>query len=130
MHTFDQVASMLDDIVDALPSDLIRGLNGGIYLLPDTVRSSKIPDPHYYVLGEYRTNPVTGRMIYLYYGSIMALYIDASVEELRRELDKVVRHEVRHHVESLAGDRSLEIEDEKYVANAIRKLGRQQRGGG
>ena len=65
MHTFDQVAAILDDIVDALPADLIRGLNGGIYLLPDTVRSSKIPDPHYYVLGEYRTNPVTGRMIYL-----------------------------------------------------------------
>lgn len=124
MHTFEQVASMLDDIVDALPEDLIRGLNGGIYLLPDIVRSSKIPDPHYFVLGEYRQNPVTGRMVYLYYGSIMALYIDASVEELRKELDYVVRHELRHHVESLAGDRSLEIEDEQYVASALRRLGR------
>lgn len=124
MHTFEQVAAMLDDILDSLPTPIVRGLNGGIYLLPDTVRSSKIPDPRYYTLGEYCVDRVTGRMVYLYYGSIMALYADYSTEDLRRELERIVKHELRHHVESLAGIRDLEIKDEEYVQSALRKLGR------
>ena len=127
MYTFEQVALMLDDIVDALPDDIVCGLNGGIYLLPDTLRSNKIPDPHYFVLGEYRSHPIMGRMVYLYYGSIMAIYANVPEDELRRQLDKVVRHELRHHMESLAGDRSLEAEDERYIASALRKLGRAPR---
>lgn len=123
MHTFEQVAAMLDDIVDSLPEPIVRGLNGGVYLLPDTVRSRKIPDPGYYTLGEYFVDRVTGRMVYLYYGSIMALCKDCTTEELRRELERVVKHELRHHVENLAGARDLEVEDEEYVRAALRKLG-------
>lgn len=108
----------------SLPSDITRGLNGGVYLLPDIKHNDRIPSSDYYVMGEYCVCPAMGRSIFLYYGSFMALYVDAGVEEMEAQLRHTVLHEFRHHVEGLAGDRSLEIEDERIVIGAHAALKR------
>ena len=53
MHTFDEVAGYLDDIVDALPGYIPQSLPGGIFLIPEAKPHPSLPFPQYMVLGEY-----------------------------------------------------------------------------
>ncbi|MDR1754967.1 MAG: hypothetical protein LBR74_08745, partial [Eubacterium sp.] len=61
-----------------------------------------------------------GRYINIYYGSFVRArgYLDA--EGQKAELRRILRHEFTHHLESLAGEKGLEIKDrieiEKYKA--------------
>ncbi|MCL2383824.1 MAG: metallopeptidase family protein [Oscillospiraceae bacterium] len=48
-----------------------------------------------------------GRYISIFYGSFVQLYGHYSKEDLYEELKKTLIHEFTHHVESLAGDRTL-----------------------
>ena len=113
MVTFDQAAAMLDEIVDELPAELCKNLNGGVYLLPETKRhhESKRRQP-LYILGEYISRYDLGKFIYLYYGSFMKVYPHLPPDKLRIVLKRVLIHELVHHVEFLAGERGLEIKDE------------------
>ena len=113
MITFDEAAEMLDDIADALPAELTKDLNGGIYLLPHAKRhpESKANQP-LYILGEYISRRDLGKYINLYYGSFMRIYPQLPSGELKQALRRVLIHEFTHHVEFLAGERGLEIKDE------------------
>jgi len=111
MFTIEEINCMLDEIADELPDGVFRELNGGVNLLPETKKSNKDSDGGLYTLGEYRRDQM-GRYIVIYYGSLMAVYGNSSHEKIRKHLRDVLTHELTHHLESLAGDRSLEIEDE------------------
>lgn len=125
--SFDDVASILDDIVDNdFPHEYYRGLNGGIYLVPEEKHNPKIPSDHYYVLGEYRRSSIYGCSIYVFYGSFVQLYRHASKAQARILLRRVIAHELQHHLEGLAGERDLEIEDERYVQHALQILHQQE----
>ena len=39
------------------------------------------------------------------------------MEKFKKELKRTLYHELTHHVESLAGDRSLEYEDDRFMAD-------------
>lgn len=67
-------------------------------------------DHDLFVLGEYHHDRYLGRFIVLYYGSFVNCFT-CSDEELRVQIRKVLLHEFRHHLESLAGERDLELED-------------------
>lgn len=113
MVNFDEIGAMLDDIADDLPDDLFRELNGGIILLPDTMLH---PDSdkadRLYILGEYHEDPMgLGRYIAIYYGSFIKVYGHEKPEEQKEMLKEVLFHEFRHHLESMAGDMSLDIID-------------------
>ena len=56
-----------------------------------------------------------GNQIVIYYGSFMRLYGKAAGQTFERELRAVLRHEFRHHMENRAGERGLEIEDERQL---------------
>lgn len=58
----------------------------------------------------------------MYYNSVMAKYVDASVEDIKAALREIVLHEFRHHIEANAGCRDLDVEDAEFVRNAIGKL--------
>lgn len=121
--TFEDIASILDDIVDNdFPREYYRGLNGGIYLVPEEKHNPKIPSKHYFVLGEYRRSPIYGRSIYVFYGSFVQLYRHVSKTQARVLLKRVIAHELQHHLEGLAGECDLEIEDERYVQHALQIL--------
>ena len=111
---------MLDEIASELPEEVFRELNGGVSILPDTKLSTADPGGNLYTLGEYRRDQM-GRYIVIYYGSIRAVHGGNTRDEMRVNLRKLLTHELTHHLESLAGDRDLEIEDEleieKYLSD-------------
>lgn len=111
MLTIDEINDMLDDIATELPKEIFRNLNGGVSLLPDTKRNSIDPSGGLYILGEYRRDQM-GRYIVIYYGSIRVVHGRDTPEQMRENLKRLLMHELTHHLESLAGERDLEIEDE------------------
>lgn len=127
MYTFEQIAEILDDIVDTIPDVLLEKLNG-IYLEPDTKHNDKIPSDSYYVMGTFFNEGYLGHRIEIYYGSIMAMYGSADIETLTTELRHIVSHELRHHVETLAGCDDLVKEDDEFIERALEKLKRQNGG--
>ena len=108
MYSYEEAGNVLDDLIDELPEEIFAELNGGICLLEDCVQS----DDGRYTLGLYNRNQM-GRYIELYYGSFTELYGEMDDELFRARLKKTLHHELTHHIENLAGDRSLERWDER-----------------
>ena len=109
--TIDEVNEILDEQAERFPEVLFDELNGGINLLEEAVPDPEFPEGEMYILGEY-CDDLLGNYINLYYGSFAALFADASDEELYDELYTTLAHEFTHHLESLAGERGLEVKDE------------------
>ena len=114
MFSIGEINEMLDEIALELPEGIFNELNGGVSLLQETKLSECDPDGGLYTLGEYRRDQL-GRYIVIYYGSICAVYGGCSSKEMRVNLKKLLSHELTHHLEALAGERDLEIEDEKQL---------------
>ncbi|MDY3119023.1 MAG: metallopeptidase family protein [Peptoniphilus sp.] len=109
---FDEMAEILDGAVDELPQAYFRGLNGGVLFSKEEMRDETYPE--LYIMGHYKSEPV-GRSIVLYYGSFMALYGDRPHEELAEELKETLYHELTHHLEALAGENDLVLEDQAFL---------------
>lgn len=120
--TFDQVAEMLDEIVDSFPPPLFEELNGGVNLLDEARPNEEIP--RLYTLGEYCHNYL-GRYINLFYGSFsaMAELEQWTLEEWREQLRKTFSHELTHHMEGRAGLHALEDQDAEEMAAWRREFG-------
>ena len=114
MFSIEDVNEMLDEIAAELPGEIFLDLNGGVSLLPETKISSADPDGGLYTLGEYRRDQM-GRYIVIFYGSVIAVHGGDTREELYEKLKKLLAHELTHHLESLAGERDLELEDEREL---------------
>ncbi|MGI6027851.1 MAG: hypothetical protein ACOX81_00390 [Candidatus Heteroscillospira sp.] len=108
MLTFDEAGAWLDACMEKLPQGIFQDLNGGVNLLPDM----REDEDGLLTMGMYITDS-TGRRVEIYYGSFLEAFAGADDAEIRAELDETLRHELTHHVESLAGDRSLEKWDER-----------------
>lgn len=110
MLSFEQAGEILDEAVDELPDGIYDDLNGGVNLLPETRRSAD----GRYTMGLYHHDEM-GRYVEIFYGSFVAVYGHASDETFARELKKTLHHELTHHVENKAGDRTLERWDEEQT---------------
>lgn len=113
MLLFEEARDLLTAMADELPEPIYRELNGGIILLPDVRMHPANTHGDLYMLGQYHYDPKGfGRYITIYYGSLMKvcghLPRQAQIDRLRG----VLHHELTHHLEHLAGDRSLEVQDE------------------
>ena len=120
MFTIEEINELLDEIAAELPEEVFRELNGGVSLLPETKLSDADPNGGLYTLGEYRRDQM-GRYIFMYYGSIMIIHGNETREQMRLNLKKILTHELTHHLESLAGDRSLEKKDAERLAKYRRR---------
>lgn len=110
----DLIGRLCEDI----PPALLAGLNGGIIVLPETKRAER---PDLYVLGEYLVEePGLGRLIVIYHGSFRRIMGSARIASWEREARATIAHELRHHIEALAGVRDLEREDEERLAEFLR----------
>ena len=108
MLTFEESREALSQIADRLPPAIFNGLNGGILLLPDTVTDTD----DLLILGEYHVEPFgMGRYVTIHYGSMKQAYGHLGPRTFCKKLESVLHHELVHHLEDLAGDRTLEIED-------------------
>lgn len=118
---------LVEGMVDEIPDEFLRGLQG-VHAL-----EQERPEEEYeevWRLGEYLdpgaedflgAGEGLGRHVALYYGSfrrIAELDPDFDWEE---EIWETLTHELRHHVESLAGDASLIEEDMRQGADFIRR---------
>lgn len=122
MITIDEMQIVLDKLAEELPQEFYNELNGGILLLPETKMSAYAKADDLYTLGEYRVNGVMGRYICIYYGSFERVFRGMGVESLTVQLRKTLRHEFRHHLESLSGEKGLELEDDEYIRKYLAGL--------
>ncbi len=110
----DTAQRLLEEECEKLPEEVFQSLNGGVNLQPGWRRS---PDG-LYTLGLYH-NDAMGRWIELFYGSMRAVQPDCDEDALRAMLSETLRHELTHHLENMAGDRSLEEWDAEHRAELL-----------
>jgi predicted Zn-dependent protease with MMP-like domain len=111
MLTIDEVEILLDEVAGEIPQDFYRELNGGISLQEDVKMHDAAVAGDLYILGDYHRDAM-GRYIYIYYGSLMRNYGQYSAGQMKTRLRQLLIHEFTHHLESLAGERGLELKDE------------------
>lgn len=112
MTDIDRFGELLGELVDELPEEFFDELNLGVRVDPGTKLHPEARDDDLYILGEYETSSM-GCGIVIYYGSFEQLYGCLDENALKDELRKTLRHEFRHHMEGRAGERGLEIQDER-----------------
>ena len=115
MISIDEVGEMLDIIAEELPHEFFEDLNGGIALLPDAKLHPESISGDLYTLGEYRNELALGRYIVIFYGSFARIYGSLPREAFMQKLRETLFHEFTHHIESLAGERGLEIKDDMFM---------------
>jgi len=121
MMTIDEMQDVLDRLAEELPEVFYKDLNGGIVLLPEAKESEYSKRKDLYTLGEYHRGGAMGSYIKIYYGSFERLFGNISDEAMEKELRKTLRHEFRHHLESLSGERGLEYEDANFIRNYLER---------
>ena len=115
MITIEEYGAIVSELMDELPDEFFRELSGGVIVsesvaIPDYAQGNDL-----YTLGKYQIFSRV-RQITMFKGSFDRVYPRADVAEARRILRGVLRHEIRHHLESLGGIHdasSLEAEDER-----------------
>ena len=108
MLTFEETQEALNGLTAALPREIFRDLNCGVILTAETL----FDDAGLVILGQYHYEPRgLGRYVTIHYGSMMEVYGYLPPLEFLDKLKYVLHHELTHHLENMAGDRSLEIQD-------------------
>lgn len=114
LERIDEVEEILEDICESIPSYAFDHLNGGIILSEDKKYHEESRAEDLLIMGEYQRS-ILGNMIKIYYGSFMEIYRFSSRERLREKLEEVLLHEFTHHLEFLANEWGLVIEDKKFL---------------
>ncbi len=126
--TFDEFEQLIAEMVDEVPEQFMRGLQG-VHVLPDTRREEGY-DEDVFRMGEYMdpgsedflgTGEGIGRHVAIYYGSFREIASQDPDFDWEDEAWETLTHELKHHVESLAGEDFLVQEDDE--------LSRQLKGG-
>lgn len=114
--SFDDALDVLNGETESLPAQIFERLNGGIILVPGFKLHPEARSCDLYIMGEYHFDPSgLGRYITIYYGSFERTYSHLSADEQAEQFRRVLRHELTHHLESLAGDKSLELKDKAFL---------------
>ncbi|WP_246060457.1 metallopeptidase family protein [Peptoniphilus catoniae] len=114
MITIDEFCKILDELYDEFDPRVFEGLNGGVIVEDRTEYHPEAENKDLVVLGAYKRD-LLGKSILIYYGSFMELYGYMDTQDLKVEMRKTFRHEITHHLEYLAGENDLEIEDMKFI---------------
>lgn len=101
------------ELMDELPDEFFRELSGGVIVSEAASVPGYAKGNDLYTMGVYRVYSGV-RQITLFKGSFDRVYPNADEKHAKEILRGVLRHEIRHHLESLGGVRdetSLEAED-------------------
>lgn len=115
MISLAEFERILSEAADEMPPDFFAGLNGGIRLLPEWKMHPEAVHGDLFILGEYHYDSVMGRNIVIYYGSFMRTYGHLGEPEIRERIVHTLKHEFRHHLESMGGTKELEMEDNEQI---------------
>ena len=128
--TYERFRQTVETMFSEIPEAFTEGLQG-VHVLEVAKPEPDLGDV--YRLGEYLDpgqdsflggNPGLGRHITLYYGSFVAVARGQPDFDWEEEIWETLTHELRHHVESLAGDASLIAEDKRRDATFRKQLGK------
>lgn len=114
LERIDEVEEILEEICESIPSYAYEHLNGGIILTEERKFHQEFYAEDLLIMGEYQRS-ILGNMIKIYYGSFMDLYRFSPRERLKEKLEEVLLHEFTHHLEFLANEWGLVIEDNKFL---------------
>lgn len=109
--SYDEIGHILDELAEELPKVFFNELNLGIVLIETIKYHKEAKRGELVILGEYSRSTI-GRQIKIYYGSFEKLYKHLNREDLVEKLRDTLRHEFTHHIQDLAGNKDLEIEDD------------------
>ncbi len=121
MLSIDEFTEQMDKISEELPEEFYKELNGGIVILPDIRQSPYAVADDLYILGSYNSNTSMGRYIEIYYGSFKKIFSGMTEDALIERMRDILYHEFTHHIESLAGEKGLEIKDEEQIKKYMLK---------
>ena len=114
LDRIDEVEEILEEICESIPSYAYEHLNGGIILTEERKFHQESYAEDLLIMGEYQRS-ILGNMIKIYYGSFMDLYRFSPRERLKEKLEEVLLHEFTHHLEFLANEWGLVLEDNKFL---------------
>ena len=112
---YNRFQEILLEEADLIPEKFYEGLNGGVIISPEVKISPYARADDLVIAGEYQVNHQTGCQIVIYYGSMMRLYRFLDEAAMREKIRGVLRHELKHHIERLAGEHSLTDWDKKEL---------------
>lgn len=115
MLSLEDFKTIISDLIDELPDEFFKELSGGVIVSESSLIPGYAREDDLYTLGQYRVYHGM-RQIVIYKGSFDRVHPSAGITEARRILRGILRHEVRHHMESLGGvhdSSSLEAYDER-----------------
>ncbi len=119
--TFEEFEDLVAAMVEEIPDEFMRGLQG-VHVLPDVKREDDFEDD-VFRMGEYLDpgpedflgfGEGIGRHVALYYGSFLEIASHDREFDWEEEAWETLTHELKHHVESLAGEDFLVQEDEEF----------------
>ena len=113
MIGIDEFFEILTEVCDELPAEFFRELHGGVVLSEEVKISPHSRNNDLVIMGEYTASRY-GNQITIYYGSFGRSYSFQDRGFIKDRIREVVRHEFRHHMESLGSihnSSSLEAED-------------------
>ena len=130
--TFPDFRDLISNLLDELPPQALEGLQG-VHVFehakpdpiePGLVRMGEYLDPG--MDSFFATHTTLGRHVAMYYGSFVAVAGGNPNFDWETETWETLTHEIQHHVESRAGERSL-IEWDIEQLEAYRKKKRMEK---
>ncbi|MBR4579008.1 MAG: hypothetical protein IKO22_05305 [Oscillospiraceae bacterium] len=126
MLTIDDYRGIVEELLDEFPEEFFQKLSGGVVVseaevIPDYARGNDL-----YTMGQYQISSGI-RQIVLFKGSFDRVHPRADAAEAKNLLRGILRHEFRHHLESLGGihnSSSLEAEDDRKKEAYLRRSDR------
>ena len=115
MLSAEEFNRIVSDLLDEFPEEFFRELSGGVIVSEASVIPEYARGNDLYATGQYQEFSGV-RQITVFKGSFDRVYPQADAAETRELLRGILRHEFRHHLESLGGihnSSSLEAEDER-----------------
>ena len=122
MVSMERAQELLEELVQEIPGEYYIELNGGVNLSPAVRMSPAAQNDDLYIMGQYHKSSHLGRNLSQ---SITALLqrstLHLSEGFWKKKLRETLRHELTHHLESLAGEKDLEIEDARKIAGYLNR---------
>lgn len=110
----DEFTALVEQVVEEIPQEFFRGLNGGVLVLEGAKGHPHGP-PGTLILAEYVVRPWLGRHIALYHGSFARASRGVDEMSLKEKIRDTLMHELVHHLEHQAGVNQLGKEDVRRI---------------
>ncbi|HEY3367923.1 MAG TPA: metallopeptidase family protein [Symbiobacteriaceae bacterium] len=111
--SIDSFTDLADFYLARIPGRFLLDPDGEpipVMVEPNALRHKSDP-PGVYIMGEYITDTYLPPRIAIYHGSFVKLLRDEPEEVWEDELWETMLHELRHHIEEMAGVSDLDLED-------------------